>query len=269
MFAITRSPLDFRSGIAAPPPLLDVFGGAVAAYSFRRLRAAYTGACVRVRRSSDNTEQDIGFVGNELDTASLLAFCGVGNGFVTTRYDHVGSNNQTQTVTTRQAQIVSSGMLITENSKPALSFASDGVRSYNLATPLNTRSLVIVCKPTNTTATNFESFLIGDSSGVPYCAGQTAEWISWQFASPNVVNGLNRLNGAVANLTTTKRTVQRFIVSMVHTASVTANQMSEDRSLGLARSWQGTRQEEIYWSSDQSSNLPAIEAAVNSYYGVY
>jgi hypothetical protein len=55
--------------------LLDLFPGAAAAYSLRKLRAAYSGSAVRVRRSSDNTEQDIGFTTQgELDTASLLSF---------------------------------------------------------------------------------------------------------------------------------------------------------------------------------------------------
>jgi hypothetical protein len=50
--------------------LLDDYPNAAAAYSLRLLRTAYTGDAIRVRRASDNTEQDIGFV-NELDTAAL------------------------------------------------------------------------------------------------------------------------------------------------------------------------------------------------------
>ena len=42
------------------------------------------GSAVRVRRSSDNSETDIGFtVNGNLDTAALLTFVGAGNGFVT------------------------------------------------------------------------------------------------------------------------------------------------------------------------------------------
>jgi hypothetical protein len=54
--------------------LLDTYSGAAAAYSLRRLSGAYTGSAIRVRRASDNTEQDIGFVSNELDTATLESF---------------------------------------------------------------------------------------------------------------------------------------------------------------------------------------------------
>ena len=42
-----------------------------------------TGSKVRVRRSSDNSETDIGFTENgNLDTAALLTFVVAGNGFV-------------------------------------------------------------------------------------------------------------------------------------------------------------------------------------------
>ena len=62
--------------------LLDLFPNAAAAYSLRKLRAAYSGSAVRVRRSSDNTEQDIGFTAQgELDTASLLSFVNSGEVF--------------------------------------------------------------------------------------------------------------------------------------------------------------------------------------------
>jgi hypothetical protein len=74
-----------------------------------------------VRRSSDSAEQDIGFSGNNLDTASLLSFCGAGDGFVTTWYDQVGSNNAVQATAGSQPQIVASGAtIVNEFTKPAL-----------------------------------------------------------------------------------------------------------------------------------------------------
>ena len=56
--------------------LLDDYPNAAVAYSLRKLRTAYTGNAIRVRRSSDNTEQNFGFIGGELDTSSLLSFIG-------------------------------------------------------------------------------------------------------------------------------------------------------------------------------------------------
>jgi SPP1 family predicted phage head-tail adaptor len=93
---------------AAASLLLDLYPNASAAYSLRKLRTAYSGSAVRVRRSSDNTEQDIGFVSGQLDTTSLLAFCGAGNGFVTTWYDQSGNaRDARQTTQATQPQIVS------------------------------------------------------------------------------------------------------------------------------------------------------------------
>jgi hypothetical protein len=59
--------------------LLDAYSGGSAAFSLRKLRAAYTGSAIRVRRASDNAEQDIGFVNNQLDTGSLSSFAGSQN----------------------------------------------------------------------------------------------------------------------------------------------------------------------------------------------
>jgi hypothetical protein len=90
--------------------LLDTYTGAAAAYSLRLLRSAYTGDAIRVRRASDNTEQDIGFVSNELDISALTTFCSGTNGFVKTWYDQSGNGyDATQTTDASQPQIVSSG----------------------------------------------------------------------------------------------------------------------------------------------------------------
>jgi hypothetical protein len=61
------------------PGLLNKYPGAVAAYSLRKLDKSYTGSAIRVRRSSDNAEQDIRFVNNQLDTESLATFAGYQN----------------------------------------------------------------------------------------------------------------------------------------------------------------------------------------------
>lgn len=60
----------------AQPLLLDLFPNASVAYSLRKLRTAYTGSAIRVRRNIDNAEQDIGFSGNNLDTNSMINFVG-------------------------------------------------------------------------------------------------------------------------------------------------------------------------------------------------
>jgi hypothetical protein len=106
---------------AVSAPFLDLYPGAYAAWSLEKLRTAYSGNCIRVRRSGDNAEEDIGFVDNYLDTAALLTFVGSGNGFVTTWYDQSGTGlNFVQATLARQPRIVNGGVLETANNKASL-----------------------------------------------------------------------------------------------------------------------------------------------------
>jgi hypothetical protein len=101
--------------------LLDQYGGAAASYSLRNLSIYNTSPVVRVRRSSDNTEQD--FTAAQVTDGTLTTFCGAGDGFVRTWYDQSGNvRDATQTNTALQPTIVSSGLLLQVNSRPAISF---------------------------------------------------------------------------------------------------------------------------------------------------
>ena len=68
-----------------------------------------------------------------MDTASLLTFVGANNGFVRTWYDQSGfGRHAQQTTNADQPQIVSSGSLITQGSKPAIDFlGTKGFTAYS------------------------------------------------------------------------------------------------------------------------------------------
>lgn len=121
--------------------LLDRFAGAAAAYSLRRLRAGYTGAAVRVRRSNDNAEEN--FTPEEVANGTLTAWTGANNGLVVTWFDQSGNGrNATQATAGNQPTIVSSGVLETLNSKPAILWpAGTGRRLATGATLSNASSL--------------------------------------------------------------------------------------------------------------------------------
>lgn len=112
------------------PLLLDNFSSVAACYSLRKLRTDYSGAAIRVRRSSDNTELDIGFTSTgDLDIVTLLAFVGSGNGFVIIWYDQSGNGrNAAQNTAGAQPQIVSNGVITTHQNKSTLYF--DGNDDY-------------------------------------------------------------------------------------------------------------------------------------------
>jgi hypothetical protein len=92
--------------------LFDLYGTAKLGWSARRLSSTYTGPCLRVRRSSDNAEQDIGFVNDYLDTAAIATFCSGTNGFVTTVYGQDSTGlNATQTTVSSQPRICLAGVV--------------------------------------------------------------------------------------------------------------------------------------------------------------
>lgn len=75
-----RFSFDLAFSFSIASTILDQLSVAPAvAYSLRKLRNAYTGSAIRVRRSFDNAEQDIGFNGTNLDTTALQNFVGSQN----------------------------------------------------------------------------------------------------------------------------------------------------------------------------------------------
>ena len=96
---------------AAPPVgyLDDLSVQPSAVLSLRKLISTATTA-IRVRRSSDDAEQDIGFTGDALDTASLATFVGSDSAHVTTVYDQSGNGEDAvQATAANQPRIVNAG----------------------------------------------------------------------------------------------------------------------------------------------------------------
>jgi len=98
-----------------------------AASPARRLLASYSGPLIRVLRSLDSTESDIGATSTgALDTSALAAFIGAGNGFITKVYDQKATAGDiVQATASAQPKIVNAGTLLTEGGKPTMNF--DGV----------------------------------------------------------------------------------------------------------------------------------------------
>lgn len=95
---------------SAGAPLDGYTTNAWAAYSIVKMLSTYSGQSIRVRRDSDNTEQDIGFSGNSLDTASLATFVGSNSGFVTKWYDQLSLGHDATNITaSKQPRIVNAG----------------------------------------------------------------------------------------------------------------------------------------------------------------
>ena len=269
--------------------LLGLYPNAAAAYSLRLLNPDYTGDAIRVRRSSDNTEQDIGFVSGILDTASLLTFCGAGDGFVTTWYDQSGNAyDATQTTAASQPKIVSSGSVILENGKPSLQFdESDDWLATSVAYP--TQEYQNTYYVASSTGTNNRIF---DTRGTG-AAGTVKGW-QHKFSNGTDVTAID--SGAVINLATNNilRIGQKLVSVLMYGGSgsvideytnsgslVSASGISIDFNSGNAlyiaanvngqttQLFGGKLQEGIFYNINTSSNRTGIETNINTYYSIY
>ena len=255
--------------------LLDLYPNAAAAYSVRKLRTAYTGNAIRVRRSSDNAESDIGFSGDNIDTATLTSFCSGTNGFVTTWYDQSGNGrNATQTTAGNQPQIVSSGSVILENGKPALQFdgSNDGF-ALSIPSPNSlgggseysvisrTSSLNPIVTFNDGAASNMYSLWIFPALG----------WLSrfgtgfQNFGNPSTINQM--LVSINRKTSTTEMYRNNTLLGDLSNVSLSTNSFV---SFGIGpQATNGKIQESVLYPSDQSANRTAVETNINTYYAIY
>ncbi len=102
------------SACATANVLDSLSASASAAYSVRKLRAAYAGSALRVYRDSDATQHDVGFDSNcYLDTADMLTFCAATNCQIAKWYDQSGNARDLLAFSTAAttARIVTGGTL--------------------------------------------------------------------------------------------------------------------------------------------------------------
>jgi PKD repeat protein len=206
------------------PYLLDIYGNAAAAYSVRKLRSAYAGNCLRVRRSSDNTETDIGFSNNFLNTSALTTFVGAGNGFVTKWYDQTGNNRDAiQTSAFNQPRIVSAGVLFTQNSLASINCYDSNRCAFNI------------------TEGGFggNTILTNKSYGYAFVAVRTAQTTAtrrtlFSIATTNT-NSSRFYIGAIASLNTMAMGGKRLDANTLESTSTTTHGSAFNLLTGVAR----------------------------------
>ena len=148
--------------------LLDEFPVAAAAYSLRRLSKSFSGAVVRVRRSSDSAEAN--FTADEVSNGTLLSWVGVGNSaFVTTWFDQEGSNNAVQTTAANQPRIVNAGVLeLNDKGFPCLRFIDSSSGLLGPCLVISTFHL-----STDTWIACLAVYSLNDNGGFPYIFGSS------------------------------------------------------------------------------------------------
>jgi hypothetical protein len=248
---------------AALSLFLDDYPNAFAAYSFRKLRTAYSGNCIQVRRSSDNTTQNIGFVNNVLDVSTLTTFCGAGDGFISIWYDQSGNTrNQIQNNAASQPQIVSSGTIISVNGKPAYSL--NGTNQF-----LNANISLIA-----TNLSIIQVFKINDNTFMTNYGGSQYALFGWtvNFASDNITVLSRYKNNISLSTTTTLQVSSNYgnntqILSSAYYGAV--NWTFFGFANYTAYYVLGYCQELIFYANNQSSNNSGINNNINSFYTIY
>ncbi len=296
------------TGSTPPPstPLLDGYPNAKAAYSLRKISSTYTGSCIRVRRLADNVEQDIGFSGNELDTASLTAFIGGDTGFVTTWYSQsptTSGNNANNSTAIYQPIIIDRGTLQSVNGKPALrcgrnallyvggggttafKYLHDGTTKASTVSVMKTGSNVTSTHfywLTTTSATSsigVNNFIVNDIIGQRARNGGAATIQTVGSIATNTHYTFFQIHDVANPINADKLILNINNGSDIatNTNSFTPNTANSSQELNVFNYYKpvnnfgltGHIQEMIFWDYDYSADKAAINNNINNYYGIY
>ena len=289
--------------------LLDNYGTNIGgAYSFRKLSSTYTGECIRVRRSSDNAEADIGFNGDYLDEAALLAHTGTGgsdDGFIIKWYDQSGAfvgtpsaindGDLAQSSTTYQPRIVNNGVIVKGGD-----LVKAGDRSRNLlSNPMaggsgngwmtgygNVQDLAIFCVayPTDTNAYD-AWFGCASSSGTERgCVGITQSGTAPRYLTLRTQDGASytKLTGTTPITYDTFALGTAVLKASPATTSLSLNGISQGTLTNWTNSafnnlrWPGAAsgfspdaaEFLIYQTPPNATDIAAIESDIINYYGI-
>ena len=298
------SPLQFDDGagdvvtfnllpceITPPEPVplyfLTAYPGASAAYSVRKLSYTYSGAAIRVRRSSDNTEQNIGFVGFDLDTTALTTFVGAGSGFITKWYDQSGNGNDFfANIAAAQPIIINLGTLSIVNLKPAIKF--DGLNNYLLGTNsinLTGQISIYTVARLSRNYTTYSRLLHGKDDVFVDIGTDTSEnivsgygnGVSWSQITANSATTWLNLQRLVSSLN--NGTDSQFVNNVAKTPRISAfGNFNNIFMLGgfyisfgqnkFNQMWQGEVQELIIYPNYQITNNNNINTNIMTYYAI-
>ena len=267
--------------------MLDFYPNARFGYSFRRLRDAYTGACIRVRRASDNVEQDIGFI-NEgtaywIDENALVTFTGASKSYVVKIYDQgLTANDAIQNTALNQLEICNAGIITKNGTRPTFVFT--GIEFYNIleingALKWSTFKIVTAAnvndEDTPTIANSgsynlYDLFQNRDGGGGFYLTvwgnegNVTADPITPGAAIPkSILSCIYAYNSSIVYQNATNRPLTS------NTALTNTAKFLVLGKVGPGNYCTGDFQEYVFYSTDQTTNRTAIVTNINAAFLVF
>lgn len=249
----------------------------LAAYGLLRLSSTSTNV-IRVRRSSDNTEQDIGLVGDVLDTAALDTFVGANSGYVVTEYDQSGNGkHRRQSNASRQPIIVNAGVLVTISGKPAYNItptrymsvsgttseqikfvANDRIDSFSVFQQIAATFILY----THVVDNAFFNIIGQSGSGASVFTGTVT--VDNHYKNNSAVTITTRAH-AYTNLATNVPLIFSQINYKNSTQAINSYSMSGYGGFEMSGNYGAW----LVFSTDQSANRSAINTILNDYYGIY
>jgi hypothetical protein len=258
--------------------------GAAVAFGLRELPGySWTGALIRVRRASDNQEEDFyqGATEGTFNTTrggggtSLQSWSG-GNSFIRTYYDQSGNgNNATQTNAGMQNQITNTGgNILTANGKPGT--LSYDTNEYVLTSPISASepfTFFFVGKKTNAS-----DRLMILASRAPYIfASHYSDQYYYLDSNggtilSNSTSGNTNQQIIIATMNGSTREIETNNTSIASTFSTNVRSLSFGLVFGLADFGNGSTgyiQEFGLYTSDKSADKATIRNTANTYYGAF
>jgi hypothetical protein len=252
---------------------------ALIAYSLRKVSNndtySDTDPCIKIRRSSDNALQDIGFANGVLDTASLLTFIGANSGYVHTIYDQAGnSNHAVQTDNTKQPLLVNAGVVNVDpdNGLPSLLF--DGVDDYFDLTYdfIVTNDLLQTAVFNRNASGNITLGNSTDNASSGVWLGIGSDEIVTFFGAASFDHGTNTTAGTVLlstshNAANDTKVFINGVLFNTENEAINTNLFEYFGKLGAFINT-GHFQELVYWPKDKSLEQTQLEQNIITYYGL-
>jgi len=264
-----------KNAITSGTGLLDLYPNATRAYSVRKLKSNYAGNAFTVRRSSDGATQDIGFIGDNLDTGSLSTFVGANNGFITTWYDQSGNNvNATQATEADQPQVVSSGTILTTGTKTSIKAVPNQHLNFSDINNVIEYCQLVVGKrtATNRRLTGFGRSTAGGMGLVHF--SDSIIYFSWGSGSLLDFGAVNNtdyevLIGSTTSTTTATAARNGSTLTINDTIFTAINPTVNTMMRNSTQYSDASYQEMILWEFEQDDNFTGIQDNINSYYSIY